>query len=160
MVNRAWCWTIVSDEPKTQTVRGLFTGRQSRLSQSRRHSASLRAGLAETGSHQFTIGVEDGRGGFDQQSLRSISCPSYAVQYVVKPSAISIAVVPATVANSHSGVHLFIDTNGNGYPDPSESQTTTDTNGNYQFNGLLPGNIQCASHLWLLTKCRQPAMYR
>ena len=33
----------------------------------------------------------------------------------------------------------FIDSNGNGYPDPSESQTTTAANGTYQFSGLLPG---------------------
>jgi large repetitive protein len=91
-------------------------------------------GLAETGSHPFTIGVEDGRGGFDQQSFAVDVLPELR-------GSIGGRLTNASNGNSPLAQwQLFIDTNGNQFPDPNEPQTTTNATGNYQFSGLLPGS--------------------
>ncbi len=98
-------------------------------------------GLAETGSHLFTIGVEDGRGGFDEQSFTLDILPE--LRGSIRGQTFDDLDSSGSRNGSEPvrpGVHLFIDTNNNGYPDPSESQTVTDASGNYQFNGLLPGS--------------------
>ncbi len=99
----------------------------------------LAPGLANPGLHSFTIGVEDGRGGFDQQTFTLDILPE--LRGSIRGQAFSdldSSGVRNGTEPALAGIHLFIDSNGNGYPDPSESQTTTDGSGNYQFVGLLP----------------------
>ncbi len=129
------------DEPQTLTVRDFSPAGNHGYRTANGLLPVFVPGLAETGSHQFTIGVDDGRGGFDQQSFTldilaelrgTIRGQSFSdLNGNGSRDASSEPVMP--------GVHLFIDANGNGYPDPAESQTTTDTSGSYQFDGLLPG---------------------
>ncbi len=97
-------------------------------------------GLAMAGLFNFTVGVEDGRGGADSQSFTVEVLPE--LRGTIRGQAFSDLDSSGTRNESEpvlTGVHLFIDTNGNGFLDPSELQTTTDTSGNYQFGGLLPG---------------------
>lgn len=105
------------------------------------------SGLANPGQYSFTIGVDDGRGGYDEQTFELEILPELRGSIVghlfddlngdgdrdngSQPG--------VTAEPSLAGWLLYIDTNGNAYPDPSERQTTTDANGNYQFRGLLPG---------------------
>ena len=106
------------------------------------------AGLVDPGERSFTISVEDGRGGFDTQTF---------VLEVLPELRGSIAGhlfddlngdgdqddgsedgVPAEPPLA--GWQLYVDTNGNSYPDPGELQTPTDAEGNYRFDRLLPGD--------------------
>ena len=57
------------DEPRTLTVRDFSPAGNHGYRTANGLLPVFVPGLAETGSHQFTIGVEDGRGGFDQQSF-------------------------------------------------------------------------------------------
>jgi large repetitive protein len=128
------------DEPQTLTVRDFSPAGNHGYRKENGLLPVFAPGLAETGSHQFTIGVEDGRGGSDQQSFTLNILPE--LRGTIRGQAFSDLDGNGSRNGSEPvlpGVHLFIDANGNGYPDPSESQTTTDASGNYQFNGLLPG---------------------
>ncbi len=128
------------DEPQTLTVRDFSPAGNHGYRTAGGILPVFVPGLAETGSHHFTIGVEDGRGGFDQQSFTLDILPE--LRGSIRGLAFSDLDNSGTRNGTEpalAGVHLFIDANGNGYPDPSESQTTTDASGNYQFNGLLPG---------------------
>ena len=128
------------DEPQTLTVRDFSPAGNHGYRTAGGVLPVFVPGLAETGSHQFTIGVEDGRGGSDQQSFTLDILPE--LRGSIRGQAFHDqdgngarnGTEPAL-----AGRHLFIDTNGNDYPDPRESQTTTDASGNYQFTGLLPG---------------------
>jgi RHS repeat-associated protein len=128
------------DEPQTLTVRDYSPAGNDGYRRANGLMPVFVPGLAETGSHQFTIGVEDGRGGFDQQSFMLDILPELRGSirgqafHDQDGNGMRNGTEPAL-----EGQHLFIDTNGNGYPDPHESQTTTDASGNYQFIGLLPG---------------------
>lgn len=102
-------------------------------------------GLAEVGSYTFTVMVEDGRGGTDTQTFTLDVRPelrgSIAGQLFDDLDGDSVqddgSENPAEPGLE--GWHLFIDSNGNGYADPNEHQSTTDADGNYSFEGLLPG---------------------
>ncbi len=104
-------------------------------------------GLADAGPIPFAIAVEDGRGGYDQQSF---------VVNVLPELRGSISGTLFNDLNGNglrddgseegfdpelalAGWELFIDTNGNRYPDPSEPRTVTDADGSYVFDDLLPG---------------------
>ncbi|TWT56318.1 tRNA nuclease WapA precursor [Allorhodopirellula solitaria] len=104
-------------------------------------------GLTDVDTYPFTVVVEDGRGGFDTQTFDVQVLPelrgSIAGHLFEDLNGDgdqddgSESGVPAEP--SLAGWQLFIDTNGNAYPDPSEPQTLTDVEGNYWFDGLLPG---------------------
>jgi YD repeat-containing protein len=128
------------DEPQTLNVRDFSPAGNHGYRKANGLLPEFVPGLAETGSHQFTIGVEDGRGGSDQQSFTLDIVPE--LRGTIRGQAFNDLDNNGLRNGSEpalSGRHLFIDTNGNGYPDPIELQTTTDASGNYQFNGLLPG---------------------
>jgi hypothetical protein len=103
--------------------------------------------LAKTGRANFTISVEDGRGGYDEQSFELHVLPELrgSIQGHLFEDLNgdgdqddgSEEGVPEEP--NLAGWHLWIDSNGNAYPDPHEPQTTTDADGNYSFEGLLPG---------------------
>ncbi|XZE22169.1 FG-GAP-like repeat-containing protein [Pirellulaceae bacterium SH449] len=97
-------------------------------------------GLAAPGSYEFSIGVEDGRGGFDTQTFTVDILPelrgSIRGQLFDDLDGDGARQTGEPVL---AGWHLFIDSNGNGFADPHELQTTTDAQGNYRFDGLLPG---------------------
>lgn len=105
------------------------------------------AGLTETGPREFTVSVEDGRGGYDEQTFTLNVLPELRGSIIGQlfddlngdgdrddGSEEGIAEEPWL-----ENWHLFIDTNGNSYPDPDEPQATTDASGSYFFPGLLPG---------------------
>ncbi len=148
------------DEPQTLTVRDFSPAGNHGYRTANGLLPVFEPGLAETGSHQFTIGVEDGRGGFDQQSFTLDILPE--LRGTIRGQAFSDfngnGSRDASSEPVMPGVHLFIDANGNGYPDPSESQTTTDANGNYQFDGLLPGQypVQVSPRAGFETSSRNP----
>ncbi|MCC9645102.1 FG-GAP-like repeat-containing protein [Rhodopirellula sp. JC740] len=105
------------------------------------------AGLAETGSHEFTVSVEDGRGGYDEQTFTLNVLPELRGS-ITGQLFDDLNGDGDRDDGSESGVaeepwlenwHLFIDINGNSYPDPDEPQATTDASGSYFFPGLLPG---------------------
>ncbi|MEM6471528.1 MAG: FG-GAP-like repeat-containing protein, partial [Planctomycetota bacterium] len=104
-------------------------------------------GLTEIGSYQFTISVEDGRGGSDVQSFALDVVPELRGSLRghlfedLNGNGIqddgSEEGVPAEP--DLEGWHLWIDANGNAYPDPREHQTLTSAEGDYSFDDLLPG---------------------
>ncbi|MFG0255328.1 MAG: FG-GAP-like repeat-containing protein, partial [Rhodopirellula sp. JB053] len=105
------------------------------------------AGLTETGSRDFTISVEDGRGGYDEQTFTLNVLPELRGS-ITGQLFDDLNSDGDRDDGSESGIaeepwlenwHLFIDTNGNSYPDPHEPQATTDASGSYSFPGLLPG---------------------
>ncbi|QDV25744.1 putative Ig domain-containing protein [Aureliella helgolandensis] len=105
-------------------------------------------GLVTPGQHDFTIAVEDGRGGYDEQSFTVNVLPELRGSITGhlfddlnrdgEQDDGSEEGIPAEL--SLEGWQLYIDSNGNAYPDPSEPTATTDANGDYRFEGLLPGN--------------------
>jgi large repetitive protein len=105
-------------------------------------------GLTTTGSYDFVVRVEDGRGGSDTQAFTLNVVPELRGRIAgylfddlngngVQDDG-SEQGVPAEP--NLEGWHLFIDLNGNGYPDPQEPQALTDVDGKYRFEGLLPGD--------------------
>lgn len=105
-------------------------------------------GLATTGQYEFRVAIEDGRGGYDEQSFTLDVVPELRgsirghlfddLNGDGEQDDGSAAGVPAEP--NLEGWHLWIDSNGNAYPDPHEAQATTDVDGNYEFPGLLPGS--------------------
>ncbi|MEM8735110.1 MAG: putative Ig domain-containing protein, partial [Planctomycetota bacterium] len=112
--------------------------------------AVVEGGLADPGSYDFTIGVEDGRGGYDEQSFTLEVVPELRGSIVgnifddVNGDGVrndgSEEGIPAEPGLE--GWQLYIDVNQNGYPDPHEWQTVTDADGNYRFGGLLLGEYE------------------
>lgn len=104
-------------------------------------------GLTDTGTYSFSVAVEDGRGGFDQQNFEVSVLPELRggiaghLFHDINGNGVQDTGSQAGVAAEPSlqDWHLYVDTNGNAYRDPGEPQTTTDANGNYSFVGLLPG---------------------
>ncbi len=98
-------------------------------------------GLADMGMHRFVIGVEDGRGGYDTQSFEVNIVPelrgSIAGQLFEDANRDGIKGVGELALK---GWVLYLDHNGNAYPDPDEPTATTDVSGKYQFSSLLPGS--------------------
>ena len=98
-------------------------------------------GLADSGVHSFVISVEDGRGGFDTQSFQLDIVPelrgSIAGQLFEDANRDGVKGVGELAL---SGWVLYLDHNGNAYPDPSEPSATTDATGKYRFSSLLPGS--------------------
>lgn len=104
-------------------------------------------GLTVAGERSFAISVEDGRGGFDTQTFVLDVLPEQRGS-IVGHLFDDLNGDGDQDDGSENGVpsepslqnwHLYIDTNGNAYPDPSELQTVTDADGNYRFEQLLPG---------------------
>ena len=98
------------------------------------------SGLAFAQAEPFVVSVEDGRGGYDQQSFQ--------VTYV-QPLRGNIT---GKLFDDQSGDGLqqvgeagladwivYQDLNGNQYPDPQEPSTRTTTTGQYTFGKQLPG---------------------
>ncbi|QDV25752.1 FG-GAP-like repeat-containing protein [Aureliella helgolandensis] len=105
-------------------------------------------GLTDTGGHSFSVSVEDGRGGYDQQTFTLNVLPELRGSIVGhlfddldRDGAQDDGSEEGILAESSlEGWQLYIDTNGNAYPDPSEPQAVTDANGDYRLDGLLPGD--------------------
>ncbi len=105
------------------------------------------AGLADVGTQMFSILVEDGRGGSDVQTFALEVMPELRGRITGHlfedlngdgdQDDGSEEGVPEEP--NLEGWHLWIDSNGNAFPDPHEAQVTTDADGNYEFAGLLPG---------------------
>ena len=105
------------------------------------------SGLVNPGERSFTISVEDGRGGFDTQTFVLEVLPELrgsivgdvfddlngdGIQNDGSDGSAAEAGLPDLLA--------FLDDNGNGFADPNEQQSITDADGNYRFDGLLPGD--------------------
>ncbi|MDZ4848723.1 MAG: FG-GAP-like repeat-containing protein [Pirellulaceae bacterium] len=88
------------------------------------------SGLAFAQAAPFAVSVEDGRGGFDTQSFTVDIVPELRGNIAGKLTNNSTPLF---------GWQLFIDTNDNSFPDPTEQRTVTNATGNYTFNRLLPG---------------------
>ena len=102
-------------------------------------------GLAPLQTGQFTISAEDGRGGVVEQS--------FDVQ-IVDPRTGSLTGLlfedrnddgvrqndEPTIANAL----VFLDTNGNGFPDADERFARSSSTGDYRFDGLLAGEYALA----------------
>ncbi len=98
------------------------------------------SGLAPQQTAQFTIGVEDGKGGDDRQTF------TVTVKPQLRGSIVGTVFRDDNADGSHQAEEptlsnwiVFIDANGNGYRDPSETFTTTDGAGFYQFTHLVEG---------------------
>ncbi|MEM0927573.1 MAG: LamG-like jellyroll fold domain-containing protein, partial [Planctomycetota bacterium] len=105
-------------------------------------------GLTETGSFDFVVQVEDGRGGIDLQ------------QFTLEVASELRGDITGNLFDDLDGDgvrddgsenpeepgladwHLYLDINENGFPDPSEVQATTDASGNYRFEDLLLGDYR------------------
>ncbi|WDQ16485.1 FG-GAP-like repeat-containing protein [Rhodopirellula sp. P2] len=106
------------------------------------------AGLVDTGPQEFTLSVEDGRGGYDEQSfilnvlpeLRGSITGQLFDDFNGDGDRDDGSEAGVTEEPWIENWHLFIDTNGNSYPDPDEPQATTDPEGKYEFAGLLPND--------------------
>ncbi len=107
-------------------------------------------GLANVGIHSFVIGVEDGRGGMATQTFDVEIVPELRGEIVghlfddVNGDGVqndgSEAGIPAEP--SLEGWQVYVDSNNNSFADPHEFQATTDADGNYRFDQLLPENYQ------------------
>ena len=98
-------------------------------------------GLADMGQHRFVIGVEDGCGGFDTQSFQVEVVPE--LRGTIAGHLFDDANGNGTQQSNEAalaGWKMFIDLNGNAYPDPDEPTATTNSTGDYVFQRLLPGN--------------------
>ncbi|TWU04986.1 FG-GAP-like repeat-containing protein [Stieleria varia] len=102
-------------------------------------------GLTDAGSHTFTVSVEDGRGGYDEQTFTVNVAPELRGSIAghlfddLDGDGVQDDGSENPAEPSLQGWQLYIDTNGNAYPDPGEPQAITDASGDYQFDGLLPG---------------------
>ncbi|MEM7474008.1 MAG: putative Ig domain-containing protein [Planctomycetota bacterium] len=102
-------------------------------------------GLTEAGSYDFSVLAEDGRGGSDEQSFTLEVLPelrgsiSGTVFDDLNSDGDQDDGSESAAEPGLEGWQLFIDSNGNAFPDPGELQTSTDAGGNYTFGGLLPG---------------------
>ena len=103
-------------------------------------------GLVDPGQYEFTIAVEDGRGGHDEQLFTVSVLPELRGSIAghlfndLDGDGVQDDGSENSAEPSLEGWRLFVDTNGNHYPDPGELQTITDANGDYRFDQLLPGN--------------------
>ncbi|GAB5404689.1 MAG: hypothetical protein Aurels2KO_29200 [Aureliella sp.] len=105
-------------------------------------------GLAQPGLQNFTISVEDGRGGYDLQSFTLEVMPElrgsitgHLFDDVNGDGDQDDGSEEGVEAEPNlEGWHLWIDANGNSFPDPHEHQAITNSNGKYSFDGLLPGD--------------------
>ena len=102
-------------------------------------------GLTDPGIHSFTIEVEDGRGGFDTQSFDLEVLPELRGSIIghlfddLNGDGDQDDGTESPAEPSLEGWQLYLDLNDNAYPDPSEPQAISDGDGNYRFDGLLPG---------------------
>ncbi|QEF99058.1 tRNA(Glu)-specific nuclease WapA precursor [Stieleria maiorica] len=105
-------------------------------------------GLADPGRYDFTVGVEDGRGGFDVKSFTIDVAPEIrgSIEGKLFEDLDGDGVQDDGSENpAEPGLadwHLFIDQNENGFPDPGERQAITDSGGNYAFPNLLTGDYR------------------
>lgn len=92
------------------------------------------ATLGDIGTHAVSVMVLDGRGGSDEQSFMVTVTNALG-------GGIQGAVFAAGSSNDmRAGWIIFLDQNGNGRRDTSERLTITDTNGAYNFVGLVAGS--------------------
>ncbi len=105
-------------------------------------------GLSTTGSYEFSIAVEDGRGGFDEQSFTVNVVPElrgsirgHLFADLNGDGQQNDGSEEGIVAEpSLENWLLYIDANDNSFRDPVEATATTDAEGNYSFTSLLPGS--------------------
>lgn len=102
-------------------------------------------GMAPLQTAQFTVSVEDGKGGFDLQTFSVTVAPKL-------PGTITGTLFSDDNRDGSrqagevrlAGWNVFIDQNNNGYRDADELFTITDASGIYQFNQLLQGDYTLA----------------
>lgn len=103
-------------------------------------------GMAPLQTAQFTVSVEDGKGGFDLQTFSVTVAPKL-------PGSITGTLFSDDNRDGSrqageaalSGWTLFIDHNRNGYRDIDEPFAVTNASGAYQFNQLLQGDYTVAA---------------
>lgn len=109
-------------------------------------------GLSDVGTHQVTVKVSDGRGGYNEQSfVLAVAAPgSGAVSgYVINGQSGADPDSPARLADQL----VWLDQNNNGIYDKGEQNTHTDENGFYTFGSLPSGTYHVrytASRGWTL----------
>ncbi len=134
------------DTPNTQNVRDFSPAGNDGVLVRNGLEPQLVPGLANPGVHSFTIGVEDGRGGFDTQSFEVEILPELRGSIVghlfddLDGDGVQDDGSEDLAEPSLEGWQLFFDSNNNGFADPSERQTITGADGNYRFDSLLPGD--------------------
>ncbi|WP_182865076.1 FG-GAP-like repeat-containing protein [Rhodopirellula sp. JC639] len=102
-------------------------------------------GLVDPGPQQFSISVEDGRGGFDVQTFTLHVLPDLRGSITgrlfndLNDDGVQDDGSEHPAEPGLDGWRLFIDSNDNGFADPHEHQTSTDASGDYRFEKLLPG---------------------
>ena len=100
-------------------------------------------GLATAGPNDFKISVEDGKGGYSEQSFTvQIVSPLRGAITGTLFNDVSGDGSQQSGETTLSGQVVYLDGNGNGQLDARESQTTTDANGRFAFNDLVVGNYQ------------------
>ena len=93
------------------------------------------AGLATGGANEFTISVEDGKGGYSEQSFTvQIVSPLRGAMTGTLFNDVSGDGSLQSGETSLSGQVVYLDANGNSQLDASESQTSSDANGRFAFN--------------------------
>ncbi|WP_164101843.1 FG-GAP-like repeat-containing protein [Candidatus Laterigemmans baculatus] len=101
-------------------------------------------GLANPGEFEFTVAVEDGRGGTDVQNFTVTVQPelrgSIHGQAFVDLDKDGVRDAEVAGESALEGWQVYLDLNGNHYPDPAEPRVITSAAGEYRFNGLLPGS--------------------
>jgi large repetitive protein len=105
-------------------------------------------GMTPVQSAQFTVGVEDGKGGFDRQTFTVTVAPK-------QPGSIEGTLFSDDNRDGSqqagetplAGWTVFIDHNSNGYRDADEAFSVTDASGKYRFNQLLQGDYNLAVEL-------------
>jgi large repetitive protein len=102
-------------------------------------------GMAPVQSAQFTVSVEDGKGGFDLQTFSVTVAPklSGSITGTLFYDDNRDGSQQAGEA-SLAGWTVFIDHNNNGYRDADEPFAVTNASGVYQFNQLLQGDYTVA----------------
>ena len=135
------------DGPDTVTVRDHSIYGNTGYRVSNGQIPTQTAGLTDSGSHPFTIRVEDGRGGTDERSFDVEVAPEIRATILGrlfddlngdgKRDDGSQEGTPAEPPLA--GWLVYIDENRNRFYDNDERATTSDSDGVFRFDGLLPG---------------------
>ena len=110
---------------------------------------------SDTGSHNVTIRVDDGRGGFDTQSFTiDVSSAAPAEIRGTKFDDLNGSGMRDTGEPGLPGWTIYIDQNQNDHRDLGERFTTTDASGNYSFTNLVASTYTVAEEFqmgWVQT---------
>ena len=90
-------------------------------------------GLAPEQTQSFTIRVEDGRGGSDEQSFNVTVVPPIR-------SRITGTITRGDTSIPLAGWLAYLDTNGDGHRSTDETTAMSEANGRYTFENLSPGS--------------------